>query len=394
MVGRTQLARTTWASHGRNGKAAARALTWEIVRRLPTWLAVVAVVSCAAIERAEAKSECAAAYDPMSDRPAMATIMTGRHVTEAPDTLRDLRLTLNIPAYRLDLMERDSVLQSYTVSIGQPKYPTALGNFAIDYLVWNPHWIPPPSEWAKAEKPHVPGPSNPMGRVKLHITELVFLHGTSLEESLGHAESHSCIRMANSDAVALATLLLRRAAPNLAAASLDSLVADTTLTRMITLQHFVPIDVRYDRVEVGHRELTIYPDVYRRVPDERAFVSAVAAIEQAGIDADRVDARLLHDLIHRSRSGALSVAIDSLIGSVPSASARWRHRPQDGHQVRDYDGRTPQLERERHVVGAASCSQRSRWAFAASCLESARAGMRTSSGSTAVSRRECLTANG
>src|SRR6478672_3369228 len=56
------------------------------------------------------------------------------------DTTDDLRLKLNVPAYRLDVTERGRVSWSIPVAVGQPRYRTPLGHFRIDYLIWNPSW--------------------------------------------------------------------------------------------------------------------------------------------------------------------------------------------------------------------------------------------------------------
>jgi hypothetical protein len=118
---------------------------------------------------------------------------------------------LIVPAYRLDVIEQGVVTRSISVAVGQPRYPTPLGHFRIDYVVWNPWWRPPASDRAWKERPQAPGWQNPVGRVKLHVTGLVFLHGTPLVESRGTAASHACVRMSNEDAIALARLVHDRA---------------------------------------------------------------------------------------------------------------------------------------------------------------------------------------
>lgn len=42
--------------------------------------------------------------------------------------------------------------------------------------MWNAWWRPTESDWARKERPTAPGWDNPVGRVKLHVTGLVFLH--------------------------------------------------------------------------------------------------------------------------------------------------------------------------------------------------------------------------
>ena len=52
-----------------------------------------------------------------------------------------------------------------------------------------------------------------MGRVKLHMDDLIYIHGTTSEGRLGAPASHGCIRMSNADVVDLARRLHRIATP-------------------------------------------------------------------------------------------------------------------------------------------------------------------------------------
>ena len=190
------------------------------------------------------------------------------------DTSTDLRLVLNVPAYRLDVIEAGRATRSIRVAVGQPKYRTPLGHYWMDYMVWNPWWRPPPSEWARKERPQSPGWSNPVGRVKLHVTGLVFLHGTPLQNTLGTAASHACVRMSNEDAIALARIVHGRAGLAAERALIDTLVSDTSRTTTLTLTVAVPVDIEYVLAETRDSELVVYRDIYlyggRRVESTHA----------------------------------------------------------------------------------------------------------------------------
>lgn len=69
-------------------------------------------------------------------------------------------LELDVPAFRLDACADTALLRSFPVAVGTRKYPAPLGDFHIAEVVWNPWWRPPE------------------------------------EESLGHAASHGCVRLA------------------------------------------------------------------------------------------------------------------------------------------------------------------------------------------------------
>ena len=66
----------------------------------------------------------------------------------------------------------------------------------------NPWWYPPTQDaWAKGLKPVPPGPGNPLGTRWMGLnTPGVGIHGTSEPWSIGHSESHGCIRMQVPDA--------------------------------------------------------------------------------------------------------------------------------------------------------------------------------------------------
>jgi murein L,D-transpeptidase YcbB/YkuD len=226
-----------------------------------------------------------------------------------------LSLDLNIPAYRLDVHAGDQRIHSYTVAVGMPKYRTPTGSFSITEVTWNPWWFPPPSDWARDERPAPPGPDNPMGRVKLRFGPLVFLHGTPKEESLGSAASHACVRMANRDAIELATLVHQFASPDLSAATVDSLAREGQTTREVTLRLPVPLTIRYEVAEVRDDSLSIHPDVYERVRSVNDEVLGVLA--RHGYPADSLDLSALGDLIRRSRAVTVSVALDALAYGRP-----------------------------------------------------------------------------
>ena len=123
-----------------------------------------------------------------------------------------LRLEVDRSERQLHVIENGEVIQSYSIAVGTSSYPTPEGSFSISKIVWNPPWIPPDSDWAREEQPRAPGdPANPMQGVKLYFSEpAYFIHGTNDPQSIGSAASHGCIRMEQSDAEALARLLMER----------------------------------------------------------------------------------------------------------------------------------------------------------------------------------------
>ena len=232
----------------------------------------------------------------------------------------DLRIVVNVPAYRLDALVGDSVIMTMRVAVGMPRYPTPRGDFEITSIEWNPRWVPPPSPWAKKEKPMGPGPDNPMGRVKLNFRPLYFLHGTPAEQSIGSAASHGCIRLHNADAVALALLVQRFGARRLTPAESEALAGDS-VSRTITLDSPVPITLRYDLVETAGDSIRVYPDIYHlSTSGLRAEVRR--ALAGAGLDSQRIDDARLRALVSGLGRNGRAASIEALLRQPRDSSDR------------------------------------------------------------------------
>ena len=226
-----------------------------------------------------------------------------------------LRIVVNIPAYRLEAFAGDSVVRRVVLAPGMARYPTPRGSFAITSVEWNPWWIPPDSPWAARERPTPPGPTNPMGRVKLNFLPLYFLHGTPFERSIGTAASHGCVRMANCDAVALARLVMRAGGTSLSDDEIERLGDDTVHTRILELRDPVPLEIRYDLAEVREGRLIVYRDIYGLSTRPRV-ADAYAALLAAGIDTATVDGARMRALVTTIRQSGNSIALDSLRAPV------------------------------------------------------------------------------
>jgi hypothetical protein len=223
-----------------------------------------------------------------------------------------MRVAINIPAYRLDVYIADSLARSMPVAVGMPAFRTPRGEFTITSIEWNPDWIPPDQPWADGQRPMGPGPLNPMGRVKLNFRTFYFLHGTPFEKSLGSAGSHGCIRLANADAIELARLVHRYGSTTLTAEEVARLAADTVATHSIQLDQAIPLEIRYDLVEIRGGRLSVYRDVYHLAT--RSLRDAVyAALAEYGADTSLVDTARVRALVRRVPQAGRSVSLDSLM---------------------------------------------------------------------------------
>lgn len=227
-----------------------------------------------------------------------------------------LRIVVNIPAYRLEAVTGDSVVRTVMLAPGMARYPTPRGSFAITSVEWNPWWIPPNSPWAAREHPTAPGPTNPMGRVKLNFQPFYFLHGTPSVQSIGTAASHGCVRMANCDAIAVAQLVLRSGGTSLTDDEIERLGDDTIQTRLIELRTPVPLDIRYELAEVRDRRLIVYRDIYGLATRSR-LADAYGALLGAGIDTATVDRARMRRLVTAIKQSGSSIPLDSLRAMAP-----------------------------------------------------------------------------
>lgn len=127
---------------------------------------------------------------------------------EAPSAAFDeaFYLSVDLSARTLSVVKNGETVGTYPVAVGQPGHRTPTGGYHIRHIVWNPRWVPPDARWARDKRPRAPGdPRNPMGRVKMFFHEPdLYVHGTRETDSLGEAESHGCIRMANGTVIAVA----------------------------------------------------------------------------------------------------------------------------------------------------------------------------------------------
>jgi murein L,D-transpeptidase YcbB/YkuD len=223
-----------------------------------------------------------------------------------------LVIEINVPAFRLDVLADTQVIRSFDIAVGMRAYPTPIGDFAIAEVEWNPWWHPPDSPWAAKDTVTPPGPGNPMGKVKLPFSRLLFMHGTPLAQSIGRAASHACIRLRTADAIALARLVQTAGGALLQDAALDSLLERWQPSRRVALQYPIPVRIVYELVERRGDELVFHPDVYRRGRAD-VIARALVLISAAGYDTAQVNRDRLESIADRGAKARTSVKIAQLL---------------------------------------------------------------------------------
>lgn len=216
-----------------------------------------------------------------------------------------MEIVVNIPAGRLDVHQGGERIRSYPVSVGTTGHATPTGQAGITRMVWNPSWTPPDSEWARDERPAGPGWNNPMGRVKMHLFEDYYVHGTPArnERFLGRPASHGCIRMRNEDVMELARLVLAADGAPVSTETIDRLAANPRQTRELRLSGRVRVRIEYRLAELEQDSVALHPDVYGRAGGRYAdrVRTELAALGQDPVVVDQM-------AIRRSPGTALRIA--------------------------------------------------------------------------------------
>lgn len=195
-----------------------------------------------------------------------------------PRALGDRYIYVNVPAYRLELMNGGVAEASYNVVVGAPKTPTPQLLLQAQSVVANPSWTLPPSvlrEGGWQRKGYkisrrsdgslmvrqAPGPRNALGRIKIDMPNphAIYLHDTpnkAVFDRDDRALSHGCIRVQNIQE--LAALLQ-------GGVELDEALADSSTTRVLQLEKSVPVYIVYFTAEAEpDGTVTLLDDPYQR----------------------------------------------------------------------------------------------------------------------------------
>ena len=104
------------------------------------------------------------------------------------------------------LLQGNNRALRYGIGVGREGFQWA-GLVRVSRKAEWPDWRPPPEMIAR--QPYLPrfmagGPGNPMGARALYLGSTVFrIHGTNQPETIGHAISSGCFRLANGDIIDL-----------------------------------------------------------------------------------------------------------------------------------------------------------------------------------------------
>ncbi len=202
----------------------------------------------------------------------------------------DTRIIVNIPAFRMDVFANGSLVKSYKIGIGYPKFPLPQGLRKAEMIIFNPTWTPPDSPWVNTMNV-TPGEviaagskQNPLGPIKIPIGSPSLIHGGKPLAKIGAFASHGCVGMPNDQVKDFAKVLAQAAHADLTEETMSAFLKTRTKTRTVKLGELVPVELRYETIVFEEGKLHIYRDVYDQNTNTEENLRAVFAANGASFD--------------------------------------------------------------------------------------------------------------
>jgi lipoprotein-anchoring transpeptidase ErfK/SrfK len=202
----------------------------------------------------------------------------------------DTRIIVNIPAFRMDVFARGSLIKSYKVGIGYPQFPLPQGLRKAQQIIFNPTWTPPDSPWVDSMNV-TPGQvieagskQNPLGPIKIPIGSPSLIHGGKPLAKIGTFASHGCVGMTNAQVKDFAKVLAQASQTNLTDGTMAAYLKRRTRTQVVKLSQTVPVELRYETIVIEDGKLHVYRDVYDQNTNTEEKLRAVFAAHGAGFD--------------------------------------------------------------------------------------------------------------
>ena len=215
----------------------------------------------------------------------------------------DIRLTLNVPSFRLTLWQNGKEVKSYYIGVGMKEHPLYIGDREVNQLIWNPDWIPPSSDWVAEIKGVSPGevikasdPRNPLGKMKIPLGDRYLIHQAAKTTDVGNLVSHGCIRMLRSDIYDLAEKIVAARSAPVSAKRIEAAKRNLRML-VVNLDEPVPVDINYDTLVVEQGVLHVYPDVYARGTNRPARLRA--ELQAANVDASNLGEKTLRQILSK-----------------------------------------------------------------------------------------------
>src|SRR6476619_6350704 len=224
--------------------------------------------------------------------------LTGGHIETADfePNQPDIRLTLNVPSFRLTLWQNGKEVKSYYVGVGMKEYPIYVGEREATEVIWNPAWIPPDSDWVSSHKGVKPGevikasdPRNPLGNSYL-------IHQAAGANDVGNLVSHGCVRVLRSELYDLSEKIIAARAVPISAKRIEA-AKRSFKTLYAHLDEPLPVDINYDTLVVEGGALHIYSDVYDRGLNRAARLRS--ELVSSGVDVSQLNDTTIKKMLAR-----------------------------------------------------------------------------------------------
>ena len=229
----------------------------------------------------------------------------------------DVRITVNVPAFRMTLWQGDKEVKSNYVGVGRKNFPIPIGVRSADRIILNPDWIPPNSAWVRKssnvepyERISADDPDNPLGKIKIPLGQAYLLHEAQSRSDIGNLVSHGCIRVMRDDLFEVTEMIVR---------ALDLAISDRQIAaskkdkdrRVIKLGNDIPVDINYDTMVVENGVLNIYPDVYDR--NANTVENLRAELRAFDVDTSKLTDQVLKQMLDKVNSDQrFVIAIDEV----------------------------------------------------------------------------------
>ena len=221
---------------------------------------------------------------------------TGGHIelAELEPNQPDIRITLNVPSFRLTFWQNGKEVKSYYIGVGMKEHPLYIGDREATEIIWNPSWIPPDSDWVSEIKSVQPGevikasdPRNPLGKMKIPLGGNYLIHQAAHLSDVGNLVSHGCVRMPRPDLYDLADMIITARSAKVSRKRIEAAKRSSRML-VVRLEEPVPVDINYDTLVIEDSVLHIYPDVYGRGTNRPSLL-------RAELQASNVDMSNLND---------------------------------------------------------------------------------------------------
>src|SRR6266545_1998938 len=214
-----------------------------------------------------------------------------------------IRITLNVPSFRLTLWQNGAEVKSYFVGVGLKDYPIYIGDREANEIIWNPPWIPPGSDWVRERKGVRSGefikpgdPRNPLGKLKIPLGDRYLIHQAAKTTDIGNLVSHGCVRMLRSDIYDLAEKIIAARSAPVSRTRIEA-AKHGSRTLIVRLEEPVSVEINYDTLVVEDGILHIYPDVYDRSMNVPSRLRA--ELESSRVEVSNLDEETMKKMLSR-----------------------------------------------------------------------------------------------